>query len=637
MTTYKNYDSADNIVPSYLESDFITALTKNTELMKASDTFKDYNYHGANMTMILELLSYLADFSSFHTNMVAKNVYMDSANTYETVHSLAQQKGYNPKGFISSWVTVTMEVSGDFDEGDQILIEPWQQINTGLDNSNGDTLYYSVTDEFVHTVETSGSTTTIQFPMRQGEIEIISRDYDDMIDNKLILPFHDYDYGAFPFTKKAVSVYVNDEEWERVDDFYDLLSGLLDTRALEQDDYYENLYFEKSLENDDVFMFKYDKYRRYAIEFNSSRNVPQKADDIVVYVLRSLGSQGVIRQNALTRDISDVNNLVIWNTTKDVQLESEQILTFYNEEPSVGGSDPEDIESIKISARSNVHSQYRNITSKDYRYHLEAHTNIIRGLAWGEQEVDPGNILEYNKTYISMIPPQGNPELDEDGKLLLDEVTGWPTKPYMFLSGTITTETSGWTWDDGNGTVLSAPIEIATGYTQDFQEDILQYLEPRKMLNNYEILVLPDIVYFRFDIGIRIKRIFSFRNVMEDVRDKLAYFFDRNNRYFNEEISFMDIHNFIMDTSITSNDNDFRYISGVDNLVLREINVFTTFNTGVEQTIFEPPSGASRGRFPQYKYDAHDTYYDNQLRPILLDYNQFPMLVVDMCRFFKEV
>lgn len=604
-----------NLVPSYVEADFLSALTKNTELLRASDTFKDYNYHGANFTMILELLSYLADFSSFHTNMVAQNVYMDSANIYETVHSLAQQKGYNARGWVSPWLTTTVELTGSFNVGDQIYVSPWQMIDTGFTAETGEQIYYTITDDYTYTVPTpdgydsmspedqaealTNPITLITFDihMRQGVIEELKYDGEDLIDNNIILPFHNYDYGTYPFTIPAVNVWINDEKWQRTNDFYDKLSGLQDLFG----------------DSDDVFMLKYDKYRRYMIQFNSSRNVPRISDEITVNLLVSLGSFGGLQERALDANMARQADLVIHNITRDEQIPVENILTFTNFEPSIGGSDPEDIEEIKTGARSNTHSQYRNITSKDYRYHLEARSDVVRGLAWGEQEIDPGNILEYNKTYLSVIPEAGNGSL--------------------FALGTINTEIRDWSWTDSLGQTISTPIEVASSYVNDFRNSLLQYLEPRKMLNNYEIPVLPDIVYFRFDIGLRVRRTFNYRQVMEDVRDKLAYFFKPSNRLFHEEISFMDIHNFILDNSITSESSEFKYIPGIENLVFRDIGTYTTFNIGEEQIIFEP----SDNRYPMYKYPELQDHFDNKFRPVLLYYNQFPMLVASMCRFFREI
>lgn len=609
-----------DLVPSYVEADFLTALVKNTELLKASDTFKDYNYHGSNFTMLLELLSYLADFSSFHTNNVAQNVYMDSANIYETVHSLAQQKGYHARGYVSPYLTTTVEISGSFNVGDQITITPWQQISTGFEAENGEEIYYSITDEFTYTVPLPDgyadmtpeeqataltdpvSLITFDIFMRQGIIETLTYTGEDIVDNSIIFPFYTFDYGTYPFTIPAINVWINDEKWVRTDDFYDKLSGLIDLQG----------------DSDDVFMFKYDKYRRYVLQFNTSRNVPRPIDEITVKALRSLGSLGGLQERALDVNMAVQAELLVYNTTTDQQIPVENILTFTNYEPSIGGSDPEDIEEIKTGARANTHSQYRNITGKDYRYHLEARSDVVRGLAWGEQEIDPGNVLEYNKTYITVIPEKGYDTL--------------------FALGTINTSIREWSWTDNLGQTIASPIEYATEYVDGFKNSLLQYLEPRKMLNNYEIPVLPDIVYFRFDIGIRVRRTFTYKSVMEDVRDKLAYFFKPSNRLFHEEISFMDIHNFILDPSITSEESEFKYIAGVDNLVFRDIGTYTTFNIGEEQEIFEPPTVfGDRGQFPQYKYPEHQEHFDNKFRPVLLDYNQFPMLVVSMCRFFREI
>jgi hypothetical protein len=594
----------NDLIPSYLEADFLTALTKNTNLMKASETFKDYNYHGANITMILELLSYLADFSSFHTNMVAKNIYMDSASVYETVHSLAQQKGYEARGYVSSYTNVTVKLTGDFIVGDQIYIDPWQSFNTGLVTAAGDSIFYTITDDYTHTVSASGDQ-EFNIYMRQGLVETLNYTGESFVDNTIIMPFHEYDHGTFPYEISAIDVRVNNEKWTRTNDFYDLLSGLLDLHG----------------DSDDVYMFKYDKYRRYSLQFNSSRNVPKSHDDIEVKVLKSLGRNGVIQSGGISIDsVTNTSNgiITIRNSTRDTIIPVENILTFTNLEPSIGGSDPENIEEIKVGARSNIHSQFRNITGKDYRYHLEARSDVVRGLAWGEQEVNPGNVLEYNKTYLTVIPNSGQTSL--------------------FALGTINTSVRTWSWTDDLGQTLTAPIEIAETYVDEFRKDLLKYLEPRKMLNNYEVPVIPNIVYFRFDIGIRVRRIFEYKDVMTDVRNKLIYFFDPANRLFKEEMSFMDIHNFILDTSITSEADDFKFIPGVDNLVFREVGVYATHNTGQEQTIFEPTTNyKDRGMFPQYKYPALQNYYDNKLRPVLLDYNQFPMLVIDMCRFFREI
>jgi len=606
MNKDKEYNE---LIPEYLESDFASALAKNVDLLKQSDTFKDYNYHGANMTMILELLAYLTDFNSFHTNMVAKNVYMESANVYETVHALALLKGYYPKGYISAYTSITCDLACNFtdqqgniinyiSDGDQLLIKAWQPLSIGKTSINSEDIIYNTTDEYI--INISNDETPIindgvsfEFFMKEGVIEELKYTHKDIIDNEIILPFHTYDHGTYPFTVPSISVHINDEEWTRVHDFYDDMSGLKE-------------------EYDEVYMFVYDKYKRYAVRFDTSRRVPAKTDIITIKLLNSKGPDGAIGKNVIDMP-SDLNNFEIFNITKNISIPSTQITRFTNDDSSVLGTLPEGVEDIKVSSRVNIHSQYRNVTAKDYRYHLEARTDVAKGSAWGEQEIDPGNVLEYNKVYVSVVPPEGLNSL--------------------FIPGTIDTQIV--TWTEIDDPTLTQDIEIPTAYNMDFRDDLLVYLEPRKMLNAYEVPVLPKIVYFRFDIGIRVKRTYNYSDVRDDVRNKLIFFFDRTLRNFNEEISFMDLHNFIMDQSIVSEDDNFENIKGVDNLVLRELKTYThSLGSGNEEIVYEPNNN---NLYPMYTYESFDSYIDNKLRTIKLGYDQYPMLAIDMCRFYTEI
>jgi hypothetical protein len=162
--------------------------------------------------------------------------------------------------------------------------------------------------------------------------------------------------------------------------------------------------------------------------------------------------------------------------------------------------------------------------------------------------------------------------------------------------------------------------------------EILTHLASRKYLNTYETFVLPELVYFIFDIGIKCKRLYNFTLVKEDVKEKLNYYFRAENRNFNEIIDFKDLYNYIMDTSIISEINEFSYIKGIDNLVIRDINTFTNSISGAETTIYEYNEDDN---YPMYN-ETFNCTFENVLRPIKLGYNQFPVLSKDLCLFVKE-
>ncbi len=624
------------LIPTYVESDFRTSINKVKQLLSQEPTFKDFNYHGSNIAMIIELLSYLADTTNFYTNMVAKNVYLDTADIYETVHRLVRQKGYVPLGWLASEATINLRIeSPTLSAGDDIVIPAWQSVVSGLTTDDGQSIEYTLTQQVVERVTTDGSI-DIELRLRQGTYEMLTFRGEDVIDNIIILPFRDYDSGMYPYEIPSVALHVNNAEWLRVHDFYDHISGLIPDER-------------------DIYTFYYDKYKRYIASFTSSMTVPAKTDTIDMYLLRTYGDAGIIAANTFSTTSGGIGSLNIYNasryqpnSTERVIYSGEEITLFENPDASVGGSDPETVNELKNNADANMHTQFRNVTQKDYKFHLEMRSDVTKGAAWGEQEVDPGNTIEYNKVYTSVIPRAGNTS--------------------MFMDGTLETEDV--VWEEQNVPGLSATVEIPTRYTTAFENNLLEYLEPRKMISVYEFPTIPVPIYFRFDIGIRTNRAYNFIDVKNDVQDKVEWYFNPINREFNEEINFMDLHNFVYDYSIVRDDDyEFPNIKGLDNFVMREISTYTHSQLSGAPAHSIIPSGAPSGcmhyhpipsgsftgvlsgdtvdaqfiyepnvvnHYPQYTQEAKENYYENHLRPIKLGYNQFPLLSLDMTRIFNE-
>ena len=52
------------LTPNYLDIDFTTIITRIKEQLATSDTFQDYNYEGANFTIMMELFAYVAELNT---------------------------------------------------------------------------------------------------------------------------------------------------------------------------------------------------------------------------------------------------------------------------------------------------------------------------------------------------------------------------------------------------------------------------------------------------------------------------------------------------------------------------------------------------------------------------------------------
>lgn len=563
---------ANTLVPEYLGIDYNTILADLKEQLQESTIFRDYDYQGSNIALLMELVAYIGELNTFMINRIARNVFDESADIYETVSPLARQKGYEPKGNVSGKATITVTISGSSIHGGDVLYIPaWHEIETDVSDDDGNTVYYSTTTS-TSTTAAIDSYHSFDVDMMQGRV-ISLTDYKgkDLVSNELYLPFYDYSYDDdLDDSLVSIELSVNDEVWERISDFYDELSPLT--------------------EEDNVYMFVIDKYQRPKIVFSSTRNVPTTNDEISIKLLKSLGADGGAGANKITGK----DNYFVKNLTTDAWINQNQI-TVTNAVASTNQADPETLSEIKENSKQILHTQYRNVTKADYVAYLEARSDVDAANSWGEQDVAPsGDVNLYNKVYLSVLPAT------------------WST-------ATISSSAADWILGSNTHEII-VPLAYSTTWTDTIKE----YLEPRKILCTYEEFELPELTYFSFDIGIKIKRLYNFVDVYTDVKNKLIHYFRADNMDFHGTINFLDIIEYILDTTETSDSDDFPYIKGISSLVIRDIDC--------NRTIYEINTSDN---WPQYTTSVTGSW-DNQLRPIQVGHNQFPILAYDNLTFVEE-
>ena len=90
--------------------DFNQVKTSLKEYLKANSTFTDYDFEGSNLSSIIDVLAYNTYITSYNANMVANEVFIDSATLRENVVSLARNIGYVPKSRKAATATVSFFV-----------------------------------------------------------------------------------------------------------------------------------------------------------------------------------------------------------------------------------------------------------------------------------------------------------------------------------------------------------------------------------------------------------------------------------------------------------------------------------------------------------------------------------------------
>ena len=368
--------------------DFDAIKTNLKSFLKSQDKFKDYDFEGSGMNILLDLLAYNTHYQAFYANMVANESFIDSAIKRESVVSIAKQLGYTPRSYRASAASV-----------DIVWAAPTST------NSTFDTFKTSVArgetfitrgDTFVASAD--GSIFTFM-PMQNYKVVLegnncVARNVE--IKEGRFQTFTYVVNGANPSQRFIIPESQIDTSTLRVRVVKSVkdTTGIVDVWALVTDinsiDASSNAYFLQSVEND-----------KYEILFGDGI-IGRKPDD----------GNAIIIEYLVTRadDANGVQNFRYSGSSINGAGVTPSIVVATDEkgipQSSYGGSQPEDIESIRYYAPRNYQSQERTVTAEDYKTILTRdYTSADSILVWGGEESDPP---QYGKVLVSIKPQNAN-------------------------------------------------------------------------------------------------------------------------------------------------------------------------------------------------------------------------------------
>jgi hypothetical protein len=99
---------------NFADLDFDQIKGSIKDYLRANSDFTDYDFEGSNLSTIIDVLAYNTYITSYNTNMVTNEVFIDSATLRENVVSLARNVGYVPRSRKSarSKISFSVDTSG---------------------------------------------------------------------------------------------------------------------------------------------------------------------------------------------------------------------------------------------------------------------------------------------------------------------------------------------------------------------------------------------------------------------------------------------------------------------------------------------------------------------------------------------
>jgi len=361
--------------------DFDQIKTSLKDYLRSNSNFSDYDFEGSNLSTIVDVLAYNTYITSYNANMVANEVFIDSATLRENVVALARNIGYTPRSRKAATASVSFFVdttnifpsptaltlrrgpvassSGTF--GNQsfifsILDDITVPVVDNIATFNDVKIYEGVLLSSNFTFNTNNPKQRFILPNAGIDTDLISVRVRDTINSSASTKYRLQD-TVFDVGVDSKVYYIQEIEDER----YELFFG-------------DGVLFGKKLENNNY------------IEVN--------------YITSNGDSGNGISQFTFSGRIFYTRNSLEYNVTSGISLLSTGI-------SSQGGENIESVDSIKKYAPRIYSSQNRALSANDYealipnKIYPETESISVFG---GEELIPP----QYGKVFISIKPRNGD-------------------------------------------------------------------------------------------------------------------------------------------------------------------------------------------------------------------------------------
>lgn len=365
--------------------DFYEIKARLREFLGSQDKFKDYNFEGSGLSILLDLLAYNTHYINYYSNMVANEMFLDTATVRDSVVSHAKLLGYTPNSNTGARAKVSLEILVNSDTGtieDEFLAKYTMFVARPVDGVSL-TFVSLETHKFEpYRYDDDGTIVSYWIP----EIEIVEGKYRtatfvvDRVNRpaqKFLIPQENVDISTLRVRVQTSTTNINgyDEYWTLVTDPLQLKSD-------------SKVYFVQEAEN--------QKYEVYFGDDIVGKNVQNGNVVILEYVVPSadptVANQVGANETANSRTFS-----VIGGPTSQ---KSVQVIT-----PASGGAGRESVDSIKFYAPRGYQAQDRAVTVEDYSFMLAREYPFAESIyVWGGEDNDPP---VYGKVFVSIKPLRG--------------------------------------------------------------------------------------------------------------------------------------------------------------------------------------------------------------------------------------
>ena len=450
-----------NLQVTELDFDDIKANLKT--YLKGQSEFSDYNFEGSGLSVLIDLLAYNTHYLGMNANMLANEMFLDSATLRSSVVSHAKKLNYTPRSARAPIAYLSVQVNNN--NLASVTIDKGTKFTTTVDNKT----YGFVVNESLTTQPVNGVLKFTNLPIYEGTLTTAKYTVNsNNPEKRYILTSDRADTDTLKVTVQTSTADTTTEVYTLARD----ISVVSDT---------DKVYFLQEIDDG-----------RFEVYFG---------DDVIG---KKPANGNIVILEYIVTNKTEANGATSFTGTAvggETNITVETLLS------ATGGSEPETIESIKYYAPLSYSSQRRAVTTYDYKSIVpEIYPNIKSIQVWGGEDNDPPI---YGQVYVAISPLSGN-KLTEAQKEFI--VSG--LKPYNIASvrpvivdpetifilidtnfrynAAVTTKTA----SDLQTLVTSTISNYSTGNLEKF-DNMFRYSELTRLIDETDLAILSNITRVR--------------------------------------------------------------------------------------------------------------------------------------------
>jgi len=326
--------------------------------LSQQEQFKDYDFEGSNLSVLLDLLAYNTYMNGVYLNMIGSEMFLDTALLRESIVSHAKELNYTPRSRTAAVGYVNIKVTPT-DSPDSITIPKYYEINGRTEDN---TTYFFTTDEAIVIRANNGVYQAANVAVYEGNI--VKEVFIANNSTRYLLQSANVDVQSINVTVKDSASATTDTKWNKET----FLFGL---------DNADEVYFVQGAED-----------HLFEIVFGNGDIGKQLVDGNVITVNY--------------RETNGVDGNGVDTFTAPNAIEGYTNITITTVAPASTGAEHETDDEIKFNAPRYFPTQNRAVTVEDYiSLTKQAFPSLEIVTAYGGEETEP---KQYGKVIVAAKP-----------------------------------------------------------------------------------------------------------------------------------------------------------------------------------------------------------------------------------------